>query len=117
MLAPLLVPTLFFQKPEKYQLYDANEGGYNNSEIQLAWYGKKLNRRQLEKISTDEGLDPVSAFSWANFNREQEDLSLFNESIINTTHQKYIESKSRWHTAIETLQNNKILKGIVVENQ
>jgi hypothetical protein len=88
--------------PEKYPYYDYNEGGYNDSNIQTIWYGKDLTRDILVNISTEEGLDPWQANAWADYLKESEDLELLNSSILKGESKKFIQTKSRWHTALIT---------------
>jgi len=84
------------QSLEKMKFYDSEEGGYNDTETQVVWYGKDLTRENLESISVAEGLSPYLANRWADYLKEAEDLDVLNSAIINGTAEAVIKEKSRW---------------------
>lgn len=87
---------------DKDFIYDREEGGFNQAQDQIAWYGKNITQKLLSNITLDEGLERYGSIMWSSFLGQKLDFDAINQAILEKDGIKnLIANRSRWDMYIK----------------
>lgn len=92
------IDKMMSRSPDEFMFYDTTQGGFNKGEDQEIWHEFNLTRETMRSISVEEGLNGYQALIWKNTLKQQEDLSILNEKLLNKKDvgQFIRDDKSKW---------------------